>query len=131
MVKKHSQTLHYNVDCLKECVQVSNCDVRQSDREHISSNCDMRPPDRETTSSKCEVGQSERENIRSKCDLRQPDRETISSNYDIKQTYQMNTVCIPIFFYNAVTSVIIVVLERRRILCSGSGNMSMSYSFKM
>ena len=82
----HSQTLHYNVDCLKECVQVSNCDVRQSDREHISSNCDMRPPDRETISSKCEVRQSERENIRSKCDLRQPDRETISSNYDIKQT---------------------------------------------
>ena len=82
----HSQTLHYNVDCLKECVQVSNCDVRQSDREHISSKCDVRPPDRETISSKCEVRQSERENIRSKCDLRQPDRETISSNYDIKQT---------------------------------------------
>ena len=110
----HSQTLHYNVDCLKECVQVSNCDLRQSDREDISSKCDVRqsdietisskcdvrppdretissicevrPPDRETISSICEVRQSERENIRSKCDLRQPDRENISLNYDIKQT---------------------------------------------
>jgi hypothetical protein len=82
----HSQTLHYNVDCLKECVQVSNCDVRQSDREHISSKCDVRPPDRETISSKCDLRQSDRERISSSCDVRPPDRETISSNCDVRQS---------------------------------------------
>jgi hypothetical protein len=82
----HSQTLHYNVDCLKECVQVSNCDVRQSDREHISSKCDVRPPDRETISSNCDVRQSDREHMSSNYDVRQSDREHISSNCDVRQS---------------------------------------------